>query len=169
MKSTRRALAGSIALGLGLTACVFGCGVKSAPVPPEFARPERITDLHASADPSGIKLNWGRPTRYTGGHAMRDLGGFVILRGEGEQPMQTLVELPVNDQERFSVEHEFSYVDGETALGRRYRYEIVSKTTDGYTSEPSNDADFTRIRPLSPPNPETFKLPRPNPRPANSP
>jgi hypothetical protein len=160
MKPTRLVVAGSIALGMGLMTWVSGCGIKSAPVPPEFARPERITDLHTSADASGIKLMWGRPTRYTGGHVMRDLSGFVILRAEGEQSMQALVELPVTDQERFSVEHEFSYVDGETALGRRYRYEIVSKTTDGYTSEPSNEAAFTRIRPPSPPNPETFKLPK---------
>jgi hypothetical protein len=83
--------------------------------------------------------------------------------------MQALIELPVTDRERFSVEHDFSYVDGETVMGRRYHYEIVSKTTDGYTSEASNQVDFARIKPPSPPNPETFKLPRPQAAPTNLP
>jgi len=152
-----------------LVGWLAACGIKGAPVPPEFAHPERVTDLRASADMSGIKLTWGRPTRYSGGHAMRNLGGFVILRSEDVRPLEPLVELPVSDQERFSVQHEFSYIDDETTLGHRYRYEVVSKTTDGYTSEPSNEAAFTRIRPAPPPNPEKFKLPKPKPLPNNLP
>lgn len=140
-----------------------GCGVKSAPLAPELVRPQRITDLRATADPDGIKLTWERPTRYTGGHTMRDLGGFVILRSEENGPAQPLVELPVTDRERFSVQHQFGYVDNETILGKRYAYEIISRTTDGYVSQPSNEVAFTRIKPPPPPNPETYALPTPTP------
>jgi hypothetical protein len=137
-----------------------GCGVKSAPLAPELVLPARIADLRAPADSHGIKLSWGRPTHYTGGHTMRDLGGFVILRGAGAGGrMEPLVELPVTDRERFAVEHEFSYIDNETVIGQPYRYEIVSRTLDGYTSAPSNEVDFTSITPASPPNPDTFKVP----------
>jgi hypothetical protein len=141
----------------------FGaCGVKSAPIAPELARPERILDLHALADPHGIKLTWSRPTRLTGGGTMRDLSDFVILRAEGDAPRAALVKLPVTDQQRFSVQHDFAYLDGETTIGQRYSYQVVSETSGGYTSEASNEAAFTRIKP-PPPNPATFTLPTPTP------
>jgi hypothetical protein len=163
MKRMQWRAAGVIALGLLFMACLPGCGVKSAPIAPEFARPERTLDLHASPDHAGIKLTWERPTRYVGGHTMRDLSGFVILRAEDDAAKEPLVELPVTDQERFSVQHDFSYVDGETVMGHTYRYEVVSKTVDGSVSEPSNEVDFTRITPSPPPNPDTFQLPAPHP------
>jgi len=146
---------------LGALLLAAGCGVKSAPVPPELARPERIADLRAVPDANGIKLSWGRPTRYSGGHTMRDLGGFVILRASSANgQMEPLAELPVTDRERFAIEHEFSYIDNETVVGQVYRYAIVSRTLDGYVSEASNTVDFTRVRPPPPPNPDTFKLPQ---------
>ena len=146
---------------LGALLLAAGCGVKSAPVPPELARPERIADLRAAPDANGIKLSWGRPTRYSGGHTMRDLGGFVILRASSANgQMEPLAELPVTDRERFAIEHEFSYIDNETVVGQVYRYAIVSRTLDGYVSEASNTVDFTRVRPPPPPNPDTFKLPQ---------
>ena len=142
-----------------------GCGVKSAPLAPELVRPAPIADLRATADSHGIKLSWARPTHYSGGHTMRDLGGFIVMRGSGPNgAMAPLVVLPVTDQERFAVERDFSYIDTEAAMGELYRYAIVSRTTDGYSSPPSNEVAFTRIKPAPPPNPETFKLPSTAPR-----
>jgi hypothetical protein len=146
-----------------------GCGVKSAPVPPAMARPAAIIDLRAVSDPDGIKLSWARPTHYAGGGTMRDLGDFIILRGAGDAAPEPLVEIPVTDRERFSVQHAFSYVDGETALGQTYRYEVISRTLDGYDSAPSNNAVATREKPRPGPNPETFQLPTPSPLPTNAP
>src|SRR5260370_33079479 len=100
---------------LGALLLAAGCGVKSAPLPPELARPERIADLHATPDANGIKLSWGRPTRYSGGHAMRDLGGVVILRAAtANGQMEPLADLPVAQRARFSDEHHFSYLHSET-------------------------------------------------------
>jgi hypothetical protein len=138
-----------------------GCGVKSAPVAPEYARPERILSLRAQAAVGGIKLTWQRPSHYTGGHAMRDLSGFVLMRAEADGPMTALVKIPVTDQERFQLEDEFSYLDRETQMGDRYRYSVIAETRDGYHGEPSNEAEFTRIKPPLVPNPETYKLPAP--------
>jgi hypothetical protein len=144
---------------VALAASLAGCGVKSAPIAPELVRPERIHDLTASADPAGIKLSWERPTRYAGGRQMRDLGSFVILRGPAMGAMEPLIEIPVTDRERFSPEHDFAYIDGTAAVDSRYRYEIISKTVDDYVSEPSNEVQFTRVKPVPPPNPENFHLP----------
>ena len=107
--------------------------------------------------------------RYVSGHSMRDLGGFVLLRGEGNQPFQPLVELPVTDQERFSPQRTYSYVDDETQVGNSYRYEIVSRTTDGYTSMPSNEVKFTRVQPHKTVKPQNLALPTPAPLPTNLP
>jgi hypothetical protein len=155
-----------VLIGLTLFAA---CGVKSSPVPPQTVYPAAISDLHASADPAGINLTWSRPTHYVSGHSMRDLGGFVLLRSAGNQPFEPLVELPVIDQERFSPQRTFNYVDSATQPGSSYRYEIVSRTIDGYTSEPSNQVEFTRVQPhksLKPQNLASPTLPSP---PANLP
>jgi hypothetical protein len=139
-----------------------GCGVKSAPVPPEYARPERILSLRAQPAVGGIKLTWQRPSHYNGGHAMRDLSGFVVMRADEDGPMAALVKIPVTDRERFQVEDEFTYLDRESRMGGRYRYSVVSETLDGYRSESSNEVEFTRIKPPLAPNPDTYKLPSPS-------
>jgi hypothetical protein len=146
-----------------------GCGVKSAPIPPEYARPERILSLHAAAAAGGIKLTWQRPSHYAGGHTMRDLSDFVVMRAPENEPMNALVKIPVTDQERFQVEDEFSYLDRETKMGDRYRYAVIAETSEGYHSEPSNEVAFTRIRPPLAPNPDTYQLPAPSSIPTHTP
>ncbi len=94
---------------------------------------------------------------------MRDLAGFVILRAEGNAPPTMLAELPISDRERFQKERGFDYLDTATVIGRRYRYEVVSSTDDGYQSDPSNVVEFTRAILAPPPNPKNFALPNPTP------
>jgi hypothetical protein len=94
---------------------------------------------------------------------MRDLGGFVIKRADGDGPFIALVKIPVTDQERFQIEEDFTYLDGETTMGNSYRYVIIAQTEGGYTSAASNEVNATRTRPVSPPNPDTYKLPAPAP------
>jgi len=98
---------------------------------------------------------------YVSGHTMRDLGSFVLLRSQGAQPFQPLVEIPVTDQERFVPQRTFTYLDGETQIGGSYRYEILARTTDGYTSAPSNQVSFTRVMPHKNLNQQHVGLPRP--------
>lgn len=153
-------------LSLIVVAVMGACGVKSAPVPPEQARPQAITSLMATSSPDGVMLSWERPTMYAGGHTMRDLGSFVIMRAEGPgAQMQPLVEIPVTDRERFQVQDRFTYDDLETQVGLHYRYAIIAETTDGYRSDPSNVVELTRKKPPPPPNPSNFHLPTPIPLP----
>lgn len=151
------AAAALVALG------AMGCGVKSAPVPPEHARPERILDLRAQSVRGGVRLSWSRPRRYAGGDTMRDLAGFTILRADGVGGYRKLVEIPVTDQERFQLRREFGFTDRNTLVGGEYRYVVISRTTDGYESLPSNEAALRRTEPPPAPSPETFTLPTPSP------
>jgi hypothetical protein len=142
-----------------------GCGVKSHPLPPSEVRPQRIIDLEAVSVTNGVRIRWGRPERYTGGARMRDLGKFEILRATGGGSPALIADIPVTDLQRFRQQRHFSYLDTDTEIGRRYRYQIISLTTDGYESLPSNQAEVVRAAPTPTPNPENFVLPTPVPLP----
>jgi hypothetical protein len=142
-----------------------GCGVKSRPLPPSEVRPQRTTDLVAVSVSNGIRIRWSRPEHYTGGNRMRDLGKFEILRASGGGEPQVVADLAVTDLQRFRQQRHFSYLDTDTEVGGRYRYQIISVTTDGYESLPSNQAEIVRTVPKPPPNPETYVLPTPVPLP----
>jgi hypothetical protein len=126
---------------------IAGCGVKSLPLPPEAVRPEQIIDLRALPVGRGIQITWSRPQNYAGGQQMRDLGSFTILRADGDGPYQPLVQIPITDRERFAVATTFSYFDNTVKKGQSYRYQVVSSTTDGYDSLPSNEAEIIFGRP----------------------
>ncbi len=143
----------------------LGCGMKSHPQPPSAVRPQRIADLQAVSVSNGIRIRWSRPERYSGGARMRDLGKFEILRAIGGGPPQLLADIPVTDLQRFRQQRHFTYLDTDTEIGRRYRYQIISMTTDGYESLPSNQAEIVRTVPTPTPNPENFVLPTPVPLP----
>ncbi len=96
---------------------------------------------------------------------MRDLGRFEILRASGGELPSVITQVSVTDLQRFRQQRHFSFVDGETEIGHRYRYLVVSITTDGYESLPSNQAEIVRTVPKPTPNPETFVLPTPVPLP----
>ena len=143
----------------------LGCGVKSAPIPPEAARPERILDLQASSAKNGVRLTWSRPEKYAGGDKITDLSGFTVSRAEGDGGFQNIREVPVTDQGRFQVQPTFTITDTATEVGKTYHYKVVSNTTDDYHSVPSNEVAIVRKVPPPPPNPDTFLLPTPTPLP----
>lgn len=142
-------------LGAAVVAALFvaGCGVKSIPLPPESVRPEQIIDLRAVVVSHGVQLTWSRPEHYSGGQQMRDLGSFTIVRAPEDGPYVPLVQIPVTDQERFAVARTFSYFDNSVKRGNAYRYEVISHTTDGYDSLPSNEAEIVYGRRQSPAGP----------------
>lgn len=142
-----------------------GCGVKSPPIPPEYAKPERILNLRAESLRRGIEISWGRPDRYVGGDPLRDLAKFVVMRSDNGAPYQKIKQVPVTDQARFQKQRVFTYLDKNTVVGHSYTYRVISETSDGYTSVPSNDATLIRTIPPPPPNPETYVLPTPKPLP----
>jgi hypothetical protein len=150
-------------IGAGLM--YAACGIKSRPLPPSEVRPQRTTDLEAVSVANGIRIRWSRPEHYTGGGRMRDLGKFEILRAIGGAQPQVAADIAVTDLQRFRQQRHFSYLDTDTEIGQRYRYQIISVTTDGYESLPSNQAEVVRAVPTPTPNPENFVLPTPVPLP----
>lgn len=145
------------------SAAFLGCGVKSQPIPPESARPEKILGLEAANAKDGIRLTWPRPEDYAGGEKMKDLGSFVISRAQEGKPAEKIGDIQVHDEGRFQVQRTFTFIDGSTIMGKTYHYQVTSGTTDGYVSEPSNDVTIVRRSPSAPPNPETFVVPTPVP------
>ncbi len=136
-----------------------GCGIKTRPRPPEDVRPEAIADLRATSVANGIELAWSRPERYQDSSRMRDLGEFLVLRGSDDGALAELTTLPVTDRERFEHQHRLLFLDTGALMNHRYRYRIISRTTDGYESVPSNEASLTRTLPPPPPDPEHFAFP----------
>ena len=90
------------------TAVFLGCGVKSQPIPPEAARPEKIAGLEAANAKEGIRLSWDRPELYAGGAKMKDLGSFSISRAEEGKPAEKIGDIQVHDEGRFQVQNTLS-------------------------------------------------------------
>lgn len=116
------------------------CGRKASPIAPELAQPEPPGNLSAIATPDGVKLDWLRPQRYSGGQRMNDLAGFGIERapGEGATPAFTQIgTLEVQDRTRFRKERHMEWTDRDVTPGVRYLYRVRALTLDGYRSTPA--------------------------------
>jgi hypothetical protein len=138
------------------------CGLKAPPRPPEDVLPKPIVDLRASNTSQGIQLSWSRPRLYASGAVMPDLGGFVVERATGTDPLapfQRLAVLEVTDRDRFRQIKHFQHVDGDTNVGMPYRYRVVSFTLDRYFSAPSNMVIIERTSPA-----EEIHAPLPTPQ-----
>ncbi|MFZ0660685.1 MAG: hypothetical protein WA854_13880 [Candidatus Binataceae bacterium] len=142
-----------------------GCGVKSPPIPRQLARPQRILDLRADSEKGAIKLSWGRPDTYASGAAMHNLESFLVMRTQGQGSYREIGRVEVTDNGRFQKQETFTYRDSDTVVGQSYSYEIVSITSNGFKSEPSNEVALVRSVPPPPPNPENFVVPTPAPLP----
>src|SRR5207244_13631156 len=122
-------------------ACAFPAGGrKGLPGAPQLVEPEAVEDLAAIATPDGVRLSWLRPTRYTGGGRMNDLGGFEIERAPGEGPAPEFVKIgtvTLEDQQRFRKERRLEWVDKDVQSGERYRYRVTAVTLDRYRRAPA--------------------------------
>jgi hypothetical protein len=153
----------TLAIASFASAVFLGCGVKSQPIPPEAARPEKIVGLEAANAKEGIRLSWDRPELYAGGAKMKDLGSFSISRAEESKPAEKIGDIQVHDEGRFQVQNTFQFIDGSTVMGKTYHYQVPSSPTDGYVREPSNDVVIVRKKASAEPNPDTFVVPTPVP------
>ncbi|HJQ85560.1 MAG TPA: hypothetical protein VKA21_15840 [Candidatus Binatia bacterium] len=128
----------SVARALVLFAALApACGHKNAPVAPELVRPEAPEKLTAIATPDGVRLGWLRPTRYSGGGRMNDLGRFVIERAADDAAFAKVGELALDDQIRFRKERRLEWTDTAATTGTRYLYRVTAVTLDGYRSAPA--------------------------------
>jgi len=128
-----------------LLLATVACGVKNRPLPPELVQPEAPTDLVAASRPEGVRLTWRRPTQYTGGKHMRDLGGFDIERATGADGIDfaNVGRLELTDQTRFRQERNMTWTDTTAAVDTTYRYRVIAYTLDGYRSAPGGPLTIT--------------------------
>jgi hypothetical protein len=128
----------------GLVLAALGCGNKGAVIAPELVSPEPPTDLAASPTPDGVRLTWTRPTKYTGGQRMRDLGSFIIERAvvADASPLefQRVGTIELQDQTRFRQDRRLEYTDTSVVADHEYVYRVRARTVDGYDSPWSGPA-----------------------------
>jgi hypothetical protein len=121
----------------GVVLAASACGHKGGVQPPELVRPEPPTDLTATSTPDGVRIGFTRPTKYTGGQRMRDLGSFIVERADAEASPSEFVRvgsIELQDQTRFRQERRLEYVGRDVPPGREYVYRVRARTVDGYES-----------------------------------
>lgn len=139
---TRRrllALAGLVALAGG------ACGNKTPVLPPDVIQPKPAGALLARSTRAGVQLAWRRPTEYTGGGRMNDLGGFEIERAPGDNAIAfaRIGILTLDDQTRFRPQRDMQWLDPTAVPGMRYFYRVIAFTLDGYRSSPAGPVAVT--------------------------
>ena len=126
------------------------CGLKNDPVAPELVRPLPPGKLTARSTRDGVELRWRRPTTYTGGGRMRDLGGFDVERAATVAgPFAKVGTLALTDQQRFRQQRDLAWTDREVEPGTDYVYRVTAFTTEGSRSAPSSPV---QIRYAAPPS-----------------
>ena len=113
------------------------CGHKGGVMAPELVRPEPPTDLAASSSADGVRITWTRPTKYTGGQRMRDLGSFVVERTDAAASppkFERIATIELQDRTRMRQERRFQWVDQDVTAGQEYVYRVRARTLDGYES-----------------------------------
>lgn len=141
-----------------LAIALAACGLKNDPVAPELVRPTPPVRLSAKSVKDGVELRWRRPTQYTGGARMRDLGGFDIERAPASgTPFTKVGTLSLSDQQRFRQQRDMSWTDPNVEPGAEYLYCIIAYTADGSRSDRS---DVVHVR-YTPPPPAPAKPEKP--------
>jgi hypothetical protein len=123
---------------VGALVVLAACGVRRRPLPPELVQPAPPSQLVGASVPEGIRLTWRRPSSYTGGKPMRDLGHFDIERADGADGIvfTHAATVAVTDQLRFRQEKTFDWTDTTATVGSTYRYRVIAVTLDDYHSAP---------------------------------
>ncbi len=59
---------------------LFGCGVKTEPLPPQQVVPKPITDLGYELSEKGVTLTWSYPTETVNGTDLEEIASFSLYR-----------------------------------------------------------------------------------------
>jgi hypothetical protein len=125
-----------------------GCGIKSAPKPPERIIPARATDLKAAEEGTGVVLKWIVPEKNTDGSPLTDLEGFKIWKAEtGRCPtcpprFRRLAKIKyLYPEGAESATGAMEYLDKETGCGS-FRYKVRGYNKKGHESS-DNTATIT--------------------------
>lgn len=142
---------------LAAVACLCGCGVPGAPLPPSLGIPKPVSDLQATRKGTGVSLAWTAPTHTTDGELIRKAGKMVLLRGTHAGGFQTMKEFPlepaVNEKEKsmMSASDDIGSLLSTSAVPDFVFYRLSSVSSRGRTSLPSNEVSIPAVITLPPP------------------
>ncbi len=114
---------------------------------PEDVRPAPIDDLAARWIDGQVELQWSRPNRSETGRRVDEIAEFIIEHqciGRGDSDFSVAATVATGERGRFRRVRSYRYRRDVPEEWLPCRYRVVSKTYDGYVSEPSNTVEITR-------------------------
>ena len=134
-----------------LITLLFGCGRKTALVPPQKLVPVAINDLRYVLDENGVTLKWSYPAEMENGDELQAIESFEVQRAvipvdefcEGcpvqyEEPVEIDGgRLPASGDTRTA-----AYTEGYLQSGYRYLYKVRARAGWWYPSGDSNVVSF---------------------------
>ncbi len=114
---------------------------------PEEVRPEPIQDLRVRRVDREVELSWSRPQRSEAGRRLDEIAAFVVERqclGQNDASFAPVTTLATGERGRFRKVRSYRYRHEVPQELLPCRYRIVSKTYDGYVSQPSNVVEIER-------------------------
>jgi len=120
-----------VALSAASLGGLSGCGVRSAPRPPEDTAPIITGELEVRRDDGAVVLRWNRAERSADGRRLDDLAAFVVeRRRDGEDAWEKLGAVDVLDQEKIRRRRNFSWRDDTPGSSAAF-YRVRAVCTDG--------------------------------------
>ena len=150
----------SLAAAVGLC----GCGLPGAPQPPSLGIPKAITDLQAGRKGSRVTLAWTEPKETTDGELIRRAGQMVVNRAEEGEAFHKIAVVPLEPALQTgqpahpSASDDISGLLANPATSDFFLYEVVSLSSRGRTSFPSNAVSVPAVLTATPPQSLTLKL-----------
>lgn len=125
----RRHVAAWLAALVCAAAAATGCGVRTAPKPPEDTAARAPERFEAEARGDSVTISWGRPTKALDGSRLYDLSKFVLERSTNGGSFVPVTTIDVTDQDRIRPQRTFRYRD--PAPPGVYEYRVHAVTADG--------------------------------------
>ena len=150
----------SLAAAVGLC----GCGLPGAPQPPSLGIPKAVGDLQAARKGSLVRLAWTEPKETTDGELIRKLGQMVVARAEEGGAFQKIAAIPLQpalkteQPVRASASDDISALLANPATTDFLRYQVVSLSSRGRASFPSNEVSIPAVVTAVPPQNLTLRL-----------
>ncbi|MCX8071417.1 MAG: hypothetical protein N3C12_03040 [Candidatus Binatia bacterium] len=118
-----------------------GCARRAPLRAPEEIRPAPVRDLQVRQLNGEVELSWSRPQKSEAGRRLEEIAAFIIERqclGLQETTFSAFTTVATGERGRFRKVGSYRYRHALDPASLPCRYRVVSKTYDGYLSQPSN-------------------------------
>ncbi|MDA8160942.1 MAG: fibronectin type III domain-containing protein [Desulfobacteraceae bacterium] len=134
-----------------LLVLLYGCGLKTPPIPPHEAVPRPIHDLKFFQDENQVVLTWTYPKHTTVGTDLPGIKSFLILRSVVPESdycpgcpvvFSSTVEVPAEQAIVDAKRRQARYTETILRPGHRYLYQVRTKAGWRLVSDDSNLVSF---------------------------